>query len=138
MNDPQPRRLGRSLAAVLGGFAVIVVLSTLVDVVMHASGVFPAMGEPMSDALWVWATAYRVVISVFGCWLAARWAPYRPMLHALVLGWLGVLASLVGVIVTWSKGPGFGPKWYPISLVLVAIPCAWIGGKIHAMRSGRA
>ena len=76
------------------------------------------------------ATAYRIVISVAGCYIAARLAPDRPMGHALVLGVIGVVISAIGAAVTWNKGPAFGPHWYPLLLIVVAMPCAWIGGKL--------
>jgi peptidoglycan/LPS O-acetylase OafA/YrhL len=120
----------RSFGAVLGGFVVILVLSTAVDVILHATGVFPPWGKPMSDPLFALATAYRIVISIFGCYIAARLAPDRPMRHALALGVFGVVVSTVATIVTWNRGPEFGPHWYPIALILVAMPCAWIGGKL--------
>jgi hypothetical protein len=40
----------------------------------------------------------------------------------------------VATVATWNKGPAFGPHWYPIALVLVSIPCAWIGGKLYEKR----
>ena len=36
--------------------------------------------------------------------------------------------SSAGVIVSWNKGPGFGPRWYPLALVVIALPCACLGG----------
>jgi hypothetical protein len=24
-------------------------------------------------------------------------------------------------------GPEFGPHWYPVSLIVTALPCAWLG-----------
>jgi hypothetical protein len=53
------------------------------------------------------------------------------MLHALILGVLGLAASTAGAVVTWNKGPVFGPHWYPVALVVLAIPTAWAGGKIR-------
>jgi len=38
--------------------------------------------------------------------------------------------SIVGAVATWDRGPGFGPKWYPLALVAIAIPSAWLGGKL--------
>jgi uncharacterized BrkB/YihY/UPF0761 family membrane protein len=119
----------RSVGAVLAGLLVIVIASTAVDVVLHATGVFPPWGQPMSDALFALATAYRIVISIFGCWLAARLAPNRPMQHALILGVIGVVISAIGAAMTIGKGPEFGPMWYPLVLVAVAMPCAWLGGR---------
>ncbi len=120
----------RSIGAVFAGLIVIFVLSTAVDVVLHATGVFPPWGNPMSDPLFALATAYRIVISIGGCYIAARLAPDRPMKHALALGVVGVVVSIAATIATWNRGPEFGPKWYPIALVVVAMPCAWIGGKL--------
>jgi len=125
---------GRSVWAVLAGFIVIVILSMGMDAIMHVTGVFPAYGQAMSDGLFAWATACRVIASIIGCYVTARLAPNRPLTHALWLGGLGVVISTVATIVTWNKGPGFGPHWYPIALVLVSIPCAWIGGRIYENR----
>jgi len=38
--------------------------------------------------------------------------------------------SLAGAVTTISAGT-FGPAWYPISLVVTALPCAWLGGKLY-------
>jgi uncharacterized membrane protein YqaE (UPF0057 family) len=122
---------GRSVWAVLAGLIVIFVLSSAVDGIMHVTGVFPPVGQVMSEGLFAWAFIYRVVISILGCYLTARLAPNRPMMHALWLGAIGVVFSAGATVVTWNKGPAFGPHWYPIALVLVSIPCAWIGGKIY-------
>jgi hypothetical protein len=121
----------RRIGAVLAGLIVIVVLSTAVDVVLHATGVFPPWGQPMSDALFALATAYRIVISIGGCYLAARLAPDRPMQHALALGAVGVVISSIGAAVTIGRGPELGPMWYPLLLVVVAMPCAWVGGRLR-------
>ena len=120
----------RSLGAFLGGFVVILVLSTAVDVILHATGVFPPWGKPMSDRFFAIATAYRIVISIFGCYIAARLAPDRPMQHALALGLFGVVLTTLATVVTWNRGAEFGPHWYPIALIIVSMPCAWTGGKL--------
>jgi hypothetical protein len=135
---PSSRRTGRSIWAVVAGLLFIVITSTSTDFVLHSTGVFPAPGEPMPASLWLLATAYRIVFSVLGCWIAARLAPNRPLRHALILGFIGVLISTAGTVATWNEGPGFGPKWYPIGLIVVALPCAWLGGKIaESRRAGR-
>lgn len=124
----------RSIAAVFAGFVVIVALSIATDLTLHKAGVFPEQGQPMSNGLWALATAYRIVYGVLGCYLAARLAPRRPMLHAMVLGVIGLVISSLGVVETWNNGPGFGPHWYPLSLVVTALPCAWLGGKLGTPR----
>ena len=40
----------------------------------------------------------------------------------------------IGVVATWNLG--MGPRWYPMALVVLAIPQCWAGGKIYEMRSG--
>ena len=130
MND-RPRNTLRSIGAVFAGLVVIFVLSTAVDVALHATGVFPPWGQPMRDSRFLLATAYRLVISIGGCYLAARLASGRPMKHALALGVVGVIVSIAGAAATWNRGPEFGPKWYPIALIVLAMPCAWVGGKLQ-------
>ena len=130
--------IGRSLLALFTGFVAIVVLSTATDWAMHTTGVFPPEGQPMSDGLFVFATAYRLVYGILGAYLVARLAPDRPMRHALLSGFLGTVLTLLGVVTTWDKGPEFGPKWYPILLAVTAIPCSWLGGKLYGERSKAA
>jgi drug/metabolite transporter (DMT)-like permease len=129
--SPRPRRLGRSVAAVFLGLVTGVVLSLGTDAVLHGLRVFPPWGRPMADGLFVLATSYRTIYSVAASYVAARLAPDRPMGHALVLGLLGVVVTIAGAAATWDRGPEFGPKWYPLALVVLALPCAWLGGWLY-------
>jgi hypothetical protein len=120
----------RRIGAVFAGLVAVVVPSFSTDLALHAGGIFPPQGQPMSSALFLLATAYRIVYGVAGGYIAARLAPDRPMAHALALGWIGLAFSTIGAFTTWNRGPEFGPKWYPIVLVVSAIPCAWAGGRL--------
>jgi hypothetical protein len=132
----QPRRLGRSTTALLAGLVVIFVLSLGTDQILHVLGVYPPWGQPMYEpGLNLLALAYRCVYAVLGCYLAARLAPYAPMLHALALGMVGVVLSSIGAYVAITRAD-LGPTWYPIALVLSSLPCAWLGGQIHRSRHG--
>jgi surface polysaccharide O-acyltransferase-like enzyme len=102
--------------------------------VMHSTGIFPPFGQPMSDSLFVLAMAYRTAYGVLGSYIVARLAPYRPMWHAMVLGVVGVIVSAIGAAVTWNRGPEFGPHWYPLSLVALALPQSWLGARIREMQ----
>jgi len=124
------RRRGRSLLALFAGFVVVVVLSIGTDLALRAGGIFPPLGQPMSDALFLLATAYRTVYPILGSFVTARLAPNRPMAHALVGGAVGLLLATIGAAATWNKGPEFGPHWYPLALVVTAMPCAWAGGRL--------
>ncbi|MGH9842981.1 MAG: hypothetical protein ACREEM_29945 [Blastocatellia bacterium] len=125
------RRPLRSIGAVLAGLLVIFITSMGTDAVLHATGVYPPWFQPMADKLWWLALAYRIVYGVAGGYLTARLAPGRSLSHALALGVVGLVLSIVGVAANWNAGPEFGPKWFAIALVITAIPCAWIGGKLY-------
>lgn len=131
-----PRRLGRSIGAVLAGIFAGIALTIGTDIALRASGVFPPLTQqpPMSDALFLLATAYRIVYGVAGSYIIARLAPDRPMQHALVGGVVGLVVSIVGAAVTWNMVPSLGPHWYPLALVVTAVPCAWLGGKLRVMQ----
>ena len=122
----------KSIWAVVAGVLVIIVATTFVDIVLHATSVFPPIDQPINNALALLATSYRVVISVGGAWLTARLAPDRPMKHAMILGAVGTVLWLVGVVATWNLG--LGPRWYPILLTVLAIPQCWVGGKIYEIQ----
>ena len=115
----------------LAGVLVVFILSLGTDVVMHATGIYPPWFQPMAGALFLLATAYRIVYGVLGGYIAARLAPDRPMTHALVLGVVGFVLSTAGAVATWNAGPELGPRWYPVALIATALPCAWLGGKLR-------
>jgi hypothetical protein len=125
----------KSVWAVAAGLLFIIGVTTLVDIVLHLVGVYPPMDQPIDHPLALLATVYRIVISIAGAWLTARLAPDQPMKHAMALGYVGVGLSLVGLVATWNLG--LGPRWYPIALVVLAIPQCWAGGQIYEARSRR-
>ena len=128
-----PRRLLRSTAAVLLGFFAVVVLSLGTDQVLHVLEIYPPWGQPMHDpGLILMALAYRIVYAIVGSYISARFAPYAPMRHAMVLGVVGLVLSTAGAIATIPMN--LGPAWYPIALVLTALPCAWLGGALYRVR----
>jgi len=90
----------KSAWAVIAGVLVIIVVTTLIDIVLHLTGVYPSMGQPLNGPLAILATSYRVVIGVGGAWLTARLAPDKPIKHALILGYVGVFLGLVGAAAT--------------------------------------
>lgn len=124
--------MGGSIWALLAGFLVGVILSLGTDMLMRLFGIFPRLGQPMSDGLFALATAYRIPYSIAGSYIIARLAPNRPMFHALLGGAVGFVLSLVGAVVTWNRN--LGPHWYPLLLVATAMPCAWLGGRLHLLQ----
>jgi len=135
--NPVGPEWGRSVGAVVAGFICTALLSVGTDAFMHARGIFPPTGVAMSDGLFLLATAYRLVFTVLGGYMTAGLAPRSPMTHVLILGAIGVLAATAGAVATWNAGPEFGPHWYPVLLVVTALPCVWVGG-VWRMRQQRA
>lgn len=123
------RNTWKSTGAVAAGVGFIIIVTTLVDLALHAARVFPPMDQPIGDGLALLASSYRLVISIVGAWLTARLAPDRPLRHAMILGYVGTVLGLVGVVATWNLA--LGPRWYPISLAVLAIPQCWLGGRLY-------
>lgn len=125
----------QSVVALLAGFAAVVVLSIGFDAVFHMLGVYPSGREPMNEVGDnVLALSYRCGFGALGSYIAARLAPARPMRHALILGAIGTVLATLGVVATWNMN--LGPHWYPIALVVTALPMAWIGGALCRPRPG--
>ena len=129
-----PRSLPRSIGAVFAGFLTVAVLSTLTDKVLHATGVFPPEGQPMAEAQWCLAIAYRLLYTIAGGMVTAALAPSRAVMHAVVLGSIGTVIALLGVIANWNGGPAYGPRWFSIALVVTGLPSTWLGAWLHARR----
>jgi hypothetical protein len=130
------RQLGRSILAIVAGFVTVVVLSIATDILLHKLGIYPPLGQRISDGLAAWATSYRTIYAIFGSYITARLAPDHPMAHALVGAAIGMVIGTLGAVATWNKD--LGPHWYAIALVVEGIPCAWIGARIWlAQNSGQ-
>ena len=122
----------QSIWAVFAGILFVIVVTTFVDIVLHAAGVFPPLGEPIDDRLSLIATSYRIVIGIAAGYLTAKLAPSGRMKHAIILGIIGTVLGTMGVIASW--GSKLGPAWYPIALAVLALPQSWIGVKLYQMR----
>jgi len=126
----QTRRLGHSAAAVAVGFFAVVVLSIVTDQILHVFRIYPPWGQPMHEpALNFLALSYRVVYTVAGMYLTARLAPHAPMRHALIGGAIGTVVAAAGAVAMIPLN--LGPVWYPLALVVTALPLAWLGGALH-------
>ena len=128
-----PRRVLRSIGAVLLGFIAVFVLSLGTDQVLHVLKVYPPWGQPMYDpGLNLLALSYRCVYGVVGSYIIATFAPFAPMRHVWVGAVIGFVVSLAGGLAT--MGMNLGPVWYPIALAFSAFPTAWLAGVIYRVR----
>ena len=126
--------VGRSIGAIVAGAAVAIVLSVATDLAMQAAGLLPAPGEPASGRMLLLATAYRTLYGVVAGYVVAWLAPHHPMRHALIGGAAGLIVSIIGAAATWNRA--LGPHWYPLALIVLAMPQAWAGAALHARRAG--
>jgi hypothetical protein len=119
----------KSVLAIIVGLIFIGVTHSAVDFILELLGIFtpPTVRFDTPWMLWT-AIAYRAVLSVVGCYITARLAPSRPMMHAMILGAVGIVLSTIGVFVNIQMN--LGANWYPIALVIMTLPCAWLGGKL--------
>ncbi len=122
---------GRSILAIVSGFVVIAALSFSADWAIGYMwpGLFDAAGRTESVGLLTFTLAYVALFAVLGCYLAARLAPNRPMQHALLLGGVGLLFSVVGTIVAWASAPA----WYHVVALALVMPYAWVGGHLRML-----
>jgi hypothetical protein len=116
----------RSALALFAGIVTVVVLSVGADMAVMAAGYSFEQPAGLSPALLLFATLYRCLFGVAGSAVAAWLAPRRAMLHAMILGFIGLAANLAGLITQWH----LGAHWYPIALTVLALPCAWLGGTL--------
>lgn len=128
------RNIPRSTGAILLGLVTVIVLSLATDQLLHVLDVYPPWGEPMYDtSLNLLALAYRIVYAILGAYIAARFAPNAPMRHAMTVGLIGFVLSAAGAVAA-TRMADLGPLWYPIALVITAIPSAWVGGALYRAR----
>jgi hypothetical protein len=118
----------KSILSVLAGFVFVVLSSTLCDLILQKMGI---MKDPFDqNPAWfiAFVVFYRNLFSAIGSYIMARLAPSFPMRHALIGGCIGLVLSVIGAIIMWDVPP----RWYALALVVLALPSAWIGGKIRA------
>jgi len=124
----------KSIGAVLAGLLFIVVSHTTVDKILEGLGIFPHPDQGL-HVTWMLllALAYRTVLSIAGCYISAVLAPSRPMLHALIIGFVGLVVGTGAAIAVIPMG--LSPAWYPIALAVVSVPCGWLGGTLAERRT---
>lgn len=115
----------KSIGAVIAGFLVVVILSTVTDKILEAVGIFPPPTEGLFITwMLVLALVYRTAYTVLGGYVTAWLAPQNRMKHVWALAILGQLGGIMGVIAGWN----LSQHWYPIALAVLAIPSVWLGG----------
>lgn len=121
------KETSKGILAVVAGLAALAILSTTTDSVLEKAGVMKP--QPfVENPVWVIAIVilYRTLFNTLGCYLTARIAPNKPTQYAMILGIVCVVLTIAGLIAMWD----IPPRWYPISLIALTLPAAWLGGKM--------
>ena len=122
----------KSIGAIVAGFIVSAVLSFATDYVLQSASILPNGNLYVSTAL-IWTVVlYRCSYIVVGSYVTARLAPKYPMRHVLVGGAIGFVLSIGAAIATADMN--IGPAWYGWTLAALALPSAWMGGTLYALR----
>lgn len=117
----------KSIGAVLAGIISGALMSIVTDLALEKTGIFPSS----NSGLFIWwmllvALIYRGIYTVASGYITAALAPDKPMRHTIILGIIGVIVTILGSIANWDKSAA----WYPITLILITLPCTFIGGLI--------
>lgn len=123
--------LPKSVGSIVVGMMVIIILSVAMDYILEYIGVYSSFADQLKYGFHVWwmvliAVVYRSAFAIVGSYITASLAPHHPMRHALMLGYIGVIANILGGIMMMNHSP----LWYPIFLTILSVPCAYLGGRL--------
>lgn len=120
------RNLLKSTWAVLAGFIFVVVVSIVTDIILTKTGLMKQPFHLNTTSFIAFVVLYRCLYGITGSYLTAKLAPGKPMKHAIIGGIVGLIIATIGTIAMWDKSP----HWYPLALMITALPCAWLGAKL--------
>ncbi len=125
----------KSIGAVFAGIIAIVLLSTGTDFALENWGVFPPIeGGQMMRWMLALAFFYRTIYGVAGGYITAALAPSLPMPSRHHSGnHRNCWPASSGAIVGWN----LSEHWYPIALVVTALPTTWLGAKLKNSASNQ-
>jgi nitrate/nitrite transporter NarK len=124
------RNIFKSIGVILLAFIINAILSVLTDFLLESIGVLP---DTQKGLFVTWAIilvlTYRGIYTIFAGFIVAKFAPGKPMLHALILGIIGAAITILAV-----SSPSFAdkaPLWFGYTLAALTIPCLLLGVKIQ-------
>lgn len=117
----------KSIGSILVALIIVFFLSGVTDYILETTGLMrrPFGSNPLLLMLMV--TLYRTIYVAIGGYVVALLAPSRPMRQVTIYAGIGFALGTLGAIVMWREPP----HWYPISLIVLGVPAAWIGGRLR-------
>ena len=132
-----PRKLWRSVAAVLVGVLTVIICSLGTDEVLHLLGVYPPPEEPMTEpGLNLLALSYRCFYNVLAAYLVIVLAPGNSLRLLWIFTGIGFVLGGIGAVVTIPMH--LGPAWYPILLAISPFPCSWLAWILRRAKADAA
>ncbi len=127
----------KRIGSVLAGFFLIGLLGFLTDTVLQQLSILPIPTEhKFESGHALLALSYHLAFAVLGGFVTARLAPDHPIAHAIVLGILGIVISILGLIAIITQD--LAPAWYGWGLIFFSIPVTWLGGKLALLSQRRS
>ena len=124
------------LAVLLAGVVIAAVQLVNTQIFPLPPGVAFNDREAMSRAVSSMPTGGFVLLllsytlgALAGGWLAARMAPRRPLLHAMIVGVLLLAAGVMNFVSIPH------PLWVTVLGLLIFLPMAWLGASLARPRS---
>lgn len=128
--------MGRSILAIVAGFVLTGALNMGTNTLLSrvAPDLVPPPGTPNTNtAALLLVCAYVALFGILGCYVTARLAPSRPLLHALVMGGIALAMSIPVTISVWNDTPA----WFNVYNLLAVMPYAYLGGRIRERELSR-
>ena len=123
------KNIFKSIGVIIVGFMVSALLSIVTDFLLESIGVLPDPSKGLFDTgMIILVLFYRGIYNIVSGFLVAKLAPGKPMLHAMILGAIGTILT---VLATFA--PSFAekaPLWFGYTLAAITIPTLWSGVRI--------
>lgn len=117
----------KSVRAIFAGLFVAVFLTLATDYALAWAGVLPQNFNAFTTDILIATAVYRAVYAAAGGYIAAWYAPDRPLMHAAILAAIGFALAVFGAVFKWD----LGQHWYPIALAVTGPPCTVLGGALY-------
>lgn len=119
----------KSAFSVVAGLIIAAFLSVVTDIICQKTGLMKPVFNTNSTWFILIIIIYRSAYEVIGAFITASQAPSSPMRHALILGGIALFLSILGI-----KSEDEEPVWYAVSLIVLALPTAWLGGYLWKVK----
>ena len=117
----------RLILSILAGMIVTTILSMAVDLVLHATDVYPPYDQPFFDTgLLTLSSTYRFLFQILGGWVTARIAQDQASKALWTMGIIGAMLWMAGTLAM----PDMSPLWYGVVGAILSIPSVLIGGRL--------